>query len=416
MKLKKVLIWTGGIVVALVLVVWLGGWGLLKSPFARQKAAEELTKILGVPVEVDSLDVGGSGTSASLRIPDADAKDNLVKIGGLETDITLGALLSGKVDPTYVTASDVDFLLRLNEKGEIVSPLPKGNGQPAEANRKPLPAVKINGGKVRIRQAGKDEFALQGLSAELKREGDGYVLTGNVDDPKWGKWSLSGNLSADFSDGKVALTTAEAQLQDPLLRTIPYVPKEVWDNLHASGPAAAAVTFTFQPGKDLSYAVDVTPKKASLGIPAIKATLTDVEGKILVADGRVTVTGGTVKLADGTGTIVRGEYLFYEKGKVNSAPGEPMGLITLEGNAAGLDITKLPKEWGVMKNPLLVGGKLKGEANLEMRISADGKLQTFKGGTAEVVDPKLSLKTGTAEIKFKLQGNETGGYEFTDNQ
>src|SRR5436190_1845251 len=178
MKIRKVLLWAGGILLGLVLVLWLGGWGLLKSPFARTKASEELTKLLGVPVEVDSLDVGGSSTTASIRIPDPGGgpNENLVRIGALDTDITLGGLLGG-------------------------------------------------------------------LTAHLRRDGDGYALDGEIDDPKWGKWKVSGRLTADFTDGQVSLSSERAELHDDLLRTVPYVPREVWDHIGASGQMGAAVAF-----------------------------------------------------------------------------------------------------------------------------------------------------------------------------
>ena len=405
MKLRKVLLWVGGILLALVLIVWLGGWGLLKSPFARQAAAEQLSNALGVPVEVDNLDVGGKGTTAAIRIPDADGKDNLVRIGKLETDITLGGLLAGNATPTFVTAGEVDFLLRIDEQGNILSPFPKGSANP-NAAKPTIPEVKINGGKVRIRQAGKPEFAVSGVTGHLRKEGDSYVLDGTIDDPAWGKWAIAGRLTADFSDGRVSLTSDKAELNDARLRTIPYVPNEVWDNLSTSGTTAAEVAFTFKPNTDLGYAVNLKPKKASLTVPAAKVTLTDVTGDIRIADGKVTVTDGAVKLADGSGTV-SGEYVFFEKGGVNNTPTAPVAVITVKADASGLDVTKLPAEWGLPKG---LEGKLKGNANLELRIDKDGKLDTRGGGDALVLGAKLK-GIPIEEFKLTLRGGD-GGYRF----
>lgn len=403
MKLRKVLLWVGGIVLALVLVVWLGGWGLLKSPFARQAAADQLSNALGVPVEVDSLDLGGKGTTAALRIPDGN--DNLVRIGKLETDITLGGLLGGNATPTFVTAGDVDFLLRIDEQGNILSPFPKGSTNPPASNPA-IPEVKINGGKVCIRQAGKPEFTVSGVTGHLRKDGEAYVLDGTVDDPAWGKWAIAGRLTADFSDGRVSLTSAAAELNVARLRTIPYVPNEVWDHLSAVGITAAEVAFTFKPNTDLGYAVTLKPKKASLTVPDVKVTLTDVTGDIRIADGKVTVTDGAVKLADGSGTL-SGEYVFFQRGAVNSSPSEPTAVITVKADAAGLDVTKLPAEWGLPKG---LEGKLKGNANLELRMDRDGKLDTRGGGDAQVLGAKLK-GIPIDEFKLTLRGGE-GGYRF----
>ena len=411
MKLRKVLLWTGGILLGLILVVWLGGWGLLKSPFARKTAADELTKILGVPVEVDELDVGTGGTSAAIRIPDPGG-GNLVRIGSLDTDITLGSLLGGNASPTFVNASDVEFLLRLDENGNILSPLPKGNGNPPDPNR-PIPDIRVSGGTVRIRQAGKEEFALSGLTAHLRREGDGYALDGDVDDPRWGKWKVGGRLTADFADGHLALTTDRAELKDELLRTIPYVPAVVWENLTAAGPTTASVRFTFRKDADLGYEVDLHPQKAALTLPAAGVTLSDVTGRIRVADGKVTVTDGAVAVAGGSGTV-SGEYVYYVPGVAGTNPTEPMALITVKAAAAGLDMQRLPEKWKLPKD---ITGKLKGTADLQMRVSPEGELATLGGGEAEVVDAKIrGLESAKIdEFKLKLVGGN-GEYRFEDTR
>lgn len=404
MKVRKILLWAGGIVLGLVLVLWFGGWGLLKSPLARSKASAELTKMLGVPVEVDTLDVGGSRTSASLRIPDDAANDNLVKIGSLDTDITLGGLLGGNASPTYVNASDVDFLLRVDEKGQILSPFPKEKtGQHTQTT---IPEIRVKSGKVRIRQQGKEEFALSGVSAHLRRDGDGYALDGDIDDPKWGKWKVGGRLTADLSDGRVTLSNERAELKDELLRTIPYVPNVVWEHIGASGQTAATVAFTYKPGTDLGYSVELKPHKASLRLPDPGITLTDVQGDILVADGKVAVTDGKVSLAGGGGTL-SGEYVFWKKGVAGTSADEPTAVITVKAEANGIDVTRLPEKWGLPKE---LEGKLKGTADLELRIDADGTLDTRGGGDAEVVGAKLK-NIPFEEFKFKLVGGE-GGYRF----
>lgn len=405
MKVRKVLLWAGGILLALVPLLWLGGWGLLRSPFARTRASEELTKLLGVPVEVDELDVGGTSSTASLRIPDPGGgpNENLVRIGSLDTDITLGGLLGGNATPTYVTAKDVDFLLRIDEQGNVLSPLPKGSSAPPAGGGRPLPDIKVNGGTVRVRQAGKEEFHVGGLTAHLRRDGDGYTLDGDVDDPKWGRWKVSGRLTADFADGRVSLTSERAELKDELLRTLPYVPRVVWEHVGASGRTRAAVAFTFKPGAPLGYAVDLNPHKANVRVPDAGVTLADVQGDIRVADGRVTVANGSVALAGGTGRL-GGEYRFDQ----------PTAVITVQAEASGIDVTRLPAKWELPRD---ITGKLRGSADLELRIAPDGTLTTLGGGDVEVVGTKIKgLESDKVdEFKLKLVGGD-GGYRFKDNR
>ena len=58
---------------------------------------------------------------------------------------------------------------------------------------------------------------------------------------------MSGRLTADFTDGQVSLSSERAELHDDLLRTVPYVPREVWDHIGASGQMGAAVALSSGP-------------------------------------------------------------------------------------------------------------------------------------------------------------------------
>lgn len=398
MKIRKLLLWTGGILLALVLVVVIGGWGLVNSIVGRNTAADQLSQILGVPVAVDSLNLGTDKTSVALRIPDPDAgaDANLIKIGQLNTDITLGGLLTGNATPTYVNADDVAVLLRIDEKGNILSPLPQPKEQPGTAEPPSLPEVRVEGATVRIRQSGKDEFAISGISAHLQRSESGYVLDGTVTDSMWGTWAMSGKLSADLAGGDFTVSSASAQLRDSQLRTIPFVPIEVWDHLSASGTADVSFTLSFRTSGELGYAVRVKPAKVSLTVPDIGVTLTDVTGDMEIADGTVTIANGSVALADGTAKV-NGKYSFDQ----------PTQVIEVMAEASGVNVKKLPKKWGL---PPKLEGKLQGTANLELQIGPDGKPKYLGGGAAEVIGATFNgLKID--EFKLSLRGGENG-YRF----
>lgn len=398
-RVRVVLLWVLGVAAGLALVGWVGLKMYLGSSQARQLAATKISEAIGLPVEVERLDVGTESTTAALQIPDA-AGEPLLRIGSLHADVTLAGLLTGRVAPTTVTLNDVDLLFRLDADGTILSPLPKlkdtGSGG---AGGTAVPAVSLANSRVRIRQVGKPEFVVAGVSGRLRRDGDGYAITGDIDDPAWGKWRTSGRLAADPADGRVELAADRAELKHDLLRTIPYVPPEVWDHLSASGPTGATVAFTFRPGADLGYAVDLTPQRASLTVPDAGVTVTDVEGKIRVADGQVTVTDGRLALADGrvTGDAV---YRFDR----------PTPVITLKLTATGVDVRRLPADWGLPKE---IAGRLKGSADLEVRLPPGGKLETSGGGSGEIVGARLAGLD--AEIKLFLKG-DGGRFRFSSGE
>jgi hypothetical protein len=248
---------------------------------------------------------------------------------------------------------------------------------------------------VRIRQTGKPEFVVSGVSGQLRRDGEGYALTGDIADPAWGKWAIRGRLAADPADGQVELSTEQTEYKDALLHTIPYVPSAVWEHLSASGPTAAKVTFTFRPGDDLGYAVELKPQRATLTIPDAGVMVTQVDGQIRVADGKVTVTDGSVSLADGR-VSVSGVYTFDQ----------PTSIITMKLAGSGVNVRQLPESWGLPKE---IEGKLKGDADLELSISPDGELDTRGSGEGVVEGAKFAGLD--AEIKLKLTP-QNGRFRF----
>ena len=396
-RLRRVLVWVIVIGTVVFIAAWVGLKTYLNSSHVRQMASTQLSDIIGLPVQVDELSVGGASTTAALRIPDSEGSDDLLRIGSLNTDITLSGLISGNFAPTTVTLDRVEFLLRLDADGQILSPLPKLK-EAGSTSGKAVPVVHLTNGRVRIQQAGKPEFVVSGVSGHLNPAGEGYALTGDIADPAWGKWTISGRFAADPADGQVVLATEQTEYKDALLHTIPYVPPVVWEHISASGPTAAAVTFTFRPGADLGYAVDLKPRRATLTIPDADVTVTQVEGRILVADGKVTVTDGSVALADGR-VAVSGVYTFDQ----------PTAVIAMKLDANGVDVQRLPATWGLPKD---ITGKLRGDADLELLISPEGKLDTR--GTGQGVIEGAKFAGLDAEIKLKLSP-QNGRFRFNTN-
>jgi len=394
-RFRAIALWTAGILAGLVLVAWIGLKVYLGGP-ARAAVAQQLSETLGLPVEVESLDVGAGSSTVALRIPDpaSNPPGDLLKIGSITTDVSLASVATGRSSPTRLTAKDVEILLRIDEKGQLLSPLP--NPKQSTGTPGPLPTVELSAARVRIRQTGHPEFVVGGVSGELKHDGDGYALSGKIDDPEWGQWRITGRLAADPADGHVELSTDHGQLVESRLRTIPYVPQEVWDHLKASGETPATVSFTFKPGTDLGYSVVLKPDAAAaVTVPDADVTLSKVRGNIRIADGKVTVTDGNVSVAEGE-VKLSGTYTFDK----------PTAVIAIKADAAGIDVRQLPTQWGLPKE---IEGRLKGNADLEMHIPPDGKLETRGSGRGVVKGAKLAGLD--AEITLRLSAKD-GRFRF----
>lgn len=374
-RLRKIALWVLGVTAVLLVAGWFGLKAYVNSSAVRRQAGTQLGEIIGLPVEVDSLSVGTSSTSAEFHVPEGGSSaGDLLKVGSVETDVTLMQLVSGAVAPTRITLKDAELFLRIDADGKILSPLPTlkaGKGGP-----KALPKVHLVNGRVRIQQAGHPEFSLGGITAELHRDGDKYALVGDVADPKWGAWKVNGLVAADPLDGKVVLRSEKTEFQDELLRSIPYVPTSVWDEVRPTQTSGVTVAFTLRPGRGLGYEVDLAPQKATLAVPAISTTLTDVEGDVKVADGKVTFKNGRGSIADGAVTL-DGAYAFDQ----------PTGVLTMKVTAKGVDLQKLPAEWGVPKQ---ITGKLRGNADLEIHLPPGKPVDTRGSGRGDVEGAQLA--------------------------
>ena len=393
-RVRKIVLWVIGVVVVVAVGGWLGLQWYLNTAGGRRLASDKLTAILGMPVEVTSLSVGFGSTSVAVVIPDpaADPPADLLRVGSIDADITLLGLISGSATPARVTVRDADVVLRLDANRKLVSPLPKMAGDGGGGK---LPAVTVVNARVRIRQPGKPEFDVTGVTATLSADGDGSAIAGDISDPKWGRWRIDGRLAADPADGRVTFTSDDVTVSDPLLRSVPFVKAKVWTHLSASGSTIASVTLAFKPDGDFRYAVELRPKGATVTFPDATLTVTDVTGDVRIADGQVTATGAALTLAGGRATA-DGVFDFDKD----------VYVLNLKATASGVDVRRLPEDWGLPKE---IEGKLKGKADLEVLIADGGNLDTRGSGTGEVEKAKFAGLD--AEIKLRLRGDK-GRYYF----
>jgi len=397
-RIARILLWVTGIALVVLWLGWVAIRGYLNSTYGQRIASQQLSQMVGTTVEVSSLGVGTSSTSISLRIPDPtpESQSDLIKIGSLEADVSLLNLLTSQVAPTKVTANDIEILLRLDADGKRLSTFPKfAQGGGAFT----IPTIQLHNARIRVQQTGHPEFDFGGINGSLKRDGDAYVLTGDADELKWGKWKITGKLNANATEGQFQLDSNDAPLSDVLLRSIPYVPTEVWDHLSASGQTAATITLTFRPGHDLGYRVDLHPKKAMLSFPSAEVSVSDFVGQILVEDGRVTVKDAIMQLAEGVVSI-NGSCDFKLPNRV----------ITTNVKSNRVNIRQLPDSWGLPKE---MEGKLTGSANLQLHIGLDGKMDPRGNGRGELEDAKFAGLNAKIELKLSGRG---GRFRFDANK
>ncbi len=216
-----------------------------------------------MPVEVSEIDVGDDGSSFRFRVMDpADPKAEVLNVHSASTDVTAGDLMTGRVTPSALNVNGASLTLRVNAEGQITTPLPALPGAHGT-----FPAVAIEGGRVCIRQEGRQDFAVRGANLRLESAGLLVILTGKVSDPKWGEWTLRGELQRSTRSGWVELTSESVVLDPELLATVPFATPELFDEVKALGRASVTIRLTISATREVQTDVEISPALKLFGTP-----------------------------------------------------------------------------------------------------------------------------------------------------
>ena len=387
------------------------GW-YLQSAGGRAVVAERLGEAIGLPVEVRELNVGPLSSTIGFRVldpalpnsPDAE----VLSVESASADVSFTELVTGRVRPKEVRLRGVSVSLRLDASGKLLTTLPTlPVGPPAGDGS--VPHVVVESAKITIRQEGRPAFTVSGVSLEAGADGAKVVLSGGADDPAWGRWKLSGEVDRGADAGWADLATDDAPLSLELLRSIPFIPREVWDNAQPAGRGKATVRVTVggAPAREVGYDVRIqSTGAATLALPPADVTLQDVHCLVRVHAGKVEV-GGTDGRPKATGKLAGG--VVRVAAKYDFAP-EPSVAEPIVVEVEKLAVKDLPAKWG-LKNLggnlpgtlSLESGFLTGRAKLKVVVPAVGEAQVFGGGSGDITLP--SFLGGKGRIGVTLGGD-----------
>ena len=236
----------------------------LSSSRGKAMVADRLGSALGMPVEVSEIDVGDDRSSFRFRVMDpADPRAEVLDVPSASADVSATDFMTGRVSPSALKLNGPALTLRVGRQGQMRTPLPA-----LPAANGTIPAVSIENGRVSVRQDGRPEFALSGINFKLEQSGQMVLLSGTINDPKWGDWTARGAVQRTERSGWVELSTSDAPLDAELLATIPFVPSSMFDELPASGRAAVTIRLEFGPDRDVHPTVEVRQTRRIFGIPA----------------------------------------------------------------------------------------------------------------------------------------------------
>lgn len=387
---RRIALVVGMVVVVLALGGWIGLRAYLSSSKARTLAADKLSAMVGLPVEVEHLSVGMASSSLSFRVvePAADGRpaEELLRVDSVSADVSLVDLAGGHAAPTDVTVHGLALTLHFDRDGKLLTKMPKSSG----GGETHVPVVHADGVTLTLKQDGRPDFVLSNATLAVTPDGDKVGVRGSVDDPNWAKWEVTGEADAKAGTGSVELATAAGPLKMDLLRSIPFIPESTWKAITATGTTPARITLASGSDKKFRYDVVLKPTGAAdVTLPDIEATLTKVAGTFDIHDAKVQMTDCSAALADGSVRV---------SGTLDFAA-EPSDL-RLNVAVAGADMQKLPAAWGL---PQKLEGKLRGKADLELKVQKDGKMEPRGGGSAVVEGAKWNGLP--VEIGLRLHGN-----------
>jgi hypothetical protein len=262
-RLARLVAFAGLVAVALTGAARLGLNHFLTSSRGKEIVSERLGSAIGMPVEVSEIKVGDDNSSFRFRVMDpADPRAEVLSVHSASADVTAADLVTGRVSPSALNVRGMALTLRVNEKGEVLTPLPAMPGTGGT-----FPAVAIENGHVYIRQEGRPDFSVHGVNLTLEPAGDVVTLSGSVNDPKWGEWALRGELLRETRTAWVELTSAGAPLDAELLATVPFAPPRLFDDVRLAGRAAVTVRLEIGPNREVQPEVEIRAPLSLFGVP-----------------------------------------------------------------------------------------------------------------------------------------------------
>jgi hypothetical protein len=371
----------------------LGGskW-LLRSAYAAEHVVAQIGSALGVPVRIGDLDLGFTGSTLSnLEVHERDSSPGSppwLKIGSVDAHLSLSQLIRGDLAEGLVTLRDVHVILRFDRYGRLLTRLPS----PA-SDQRALPLVRLVEGTFTLCYEGRPDETFHNIAFELRHDGPMVLVSGTIDDPDWGPWTVTASQPDRSLPFALNLKTRQIVHVTPeLLRRTPFVPANVWEQVTCEGDTPCEVAILFNPSSPVNYRVSLEPRNTRVFVRSIELRAEAAEGSLVIADGILTLENVRGRSANGE---LKLRSIMDFTGLAS--------IMRFSLDAALLNLTQLPVKWGV---PAL-RGELNGKAELVVTSAVDGT--TVKGqGEGSVKLPlllrpiKVQIIADGRRIRFQI--------------
>ncbi len=389
----------GGAVLLFVLLLsakFLLAVGLLR-PWLDKTASD----IADFPIKVNDCDLGLFGTTCVRKIDvfetDLKKPEPWLKIGSLETDVSLLRLVAGQVVPDSVVVNNPSVILHFDEKGDLQTKLPKSkNNTPPK-----MPRLFLKNADFCLKQDGRPPLIVKGIEGEAWRdEKNDLIFVATLQDEIWGSWNLRARVEPGDGDSELNLNTLEVSLSRNLLESLPFVPKVTWEHVQLSGLTSVIMDLFFDGKKDsVDCKIGLEPKKTSVRIPIINLDAQDAQGKVDIDNGLVKIREVQGRAANGIIELTKAELDFRTDNYQ----------MDYDLKIKEMRIQDMPDAWGLRdkKGNSFIQGVVAGWAKLKFLNDPVKGMQTSGTGLGLIEQAKL-LGFSAKPIPLELKSNGTG--------
>jgi translocation and assembly module TamB len=287
------------------------------------------------------------------------------------TDLSLRGLLQGRFMPGQVTVERPTVLLRLDRRGQLLTPLPvRSSGAQSAA----LPAVTVTRARITVRQEGRDAMEVADVDVRLRPEGSRVRLGVRSSDQSWGPLEAEGEFESSFQTGRLDMATPAGVLITPeKARQIPFVPPEVWTHIVPNGRVDVGLSIRVEAGPSVRVRTTVGLRRTTVKSTALDLVASDTVGEVIV-------DGAVVQLSRVSGSAFGGRV--EADGTLDFSQAPPS--FDLRLGLMGIDVTDAPPSWQLRAAEIT--GKLSGSVQLKVLLNRDGVDLSGSSGSASVQD------------------------------
>jgi hypothetical protein len=335
----------------------------LASDYACRETLARLEAAIGAPVKATSVRLGFSDSALSgLKVFEVAASAETpawTAVGTVDADVSLWQLLTNDLGAGVVTLRDVAVTLAFDRDGRLVTRMPS----PAESSGT-MPLLRIEGGTFTLRRAGVSDETFHNIRLELRTEGERQVLSGSVEDPDWGRWSVTGGRERSSDPFTLVLKTVQpVHATMPMLRRAPFVPPGTWRAVECDGNTTCEVILRFNEER-VHYRVDLSPVDTTVYVPCISLRAAGANGRVLIEDDILTLSN--VRGGAGGGEIRLASTMDFRN--------PDFSVLRFGIGVSRINPRLVPESWGVPN----WDGQLEGKADIELTLR-DGYVVNTRG-------------------------------------